>query len=1222
MSLVLRHGLAVLLVLGMCARGAAQSGPGLPNLVYPPNELFRIVATIGSGNHGHSTMHDGWLAVFKSDVGVDFFDIANPYRPVLVQSITAGMDPSEPHTFAQTTAWGGKHVVMARGPGGLGGTGFAIWDWSDIFAPRRVVQFTLPGVPGGYASGVFWIAVQAPYIYVPTGSLGLHIVDARNPASPVVVNKVPKTATGGFNAVLAFVVGNMLILADSDNGTGFARLDISDPVNPVLLHSTTNVEIPYGAQVNGGKLLVAAVSGCVSCPGGNNGSLHVHDIGPTSFPQVNTAPLPSRGGSVVMQDEIAHVAASAAYVKIDTSTYPSYTVLGTTPDPFPGGDFDWVTPMGNLVILGDDQGFGTQIVPHQSLPDDTGPTVTMVVPQNGATDQALTTRVGITMSDMIALESIDRDSFMVRPVGGTPLLGSYSNQFGIVNFAPEQPLQPGTTYEVVVPAGGMRDFAGNAVPATFISRFSTGGQVTAITVEAQATAATLPGQTVTFDVESVSGPGPYQFSWTFGDGTPPTPPSSASQVTHTFADAGHYSVLVRVGNGVITGSDSFLHTVHHPLTALRPTHSSTIAIDDARRRVYCVNADNDSVTAIDSQALQRVFEAPAGAHPRTLAQAPDGTLWVVCQDDATIRVLDPDDGATLGSIALPYASAPYGIAMSPDGTAAWVTLRALGAVAKLDPAARVVVATAPAGPEPRGIAIAADSERIFVSRFVSRSRATRPVEPPAVGAAPIGAVYGTSEPLQPVEPSHELFPAQYAEVYELSAAKLARVRTIPLAMDPGPDTGDSGRGLPNYLGAPAISPDGLRMWVPSKKDDVERGLFRDGQPLTFQNTVRTIVSEVDLVASQEDLAARIDFNNRDMAVATACSPLGDYAFHALQGSNAVDVRDAYSGALVAVIEGTGLAPQGLVLSGDGRRLFVHNFMSRSVTVYDAAGVTTSRGFALPRLASVPAVASERLAPDVLRGKQIFYNAADPRMNQDGYLSCASCHLDGEHDGRTWDFTDRGEGLRNTISLAGRGGTAHGNVHWTANFDEIQDFENDMRSAFGGDGFMDDALFHSGTVSNPLGQPKAGLSEDLDALAAYVSSLTSVGKSPYRNQGGTLTGAAQSGRILFQQLGCAQCHSGPAFTDSASGQLHDVGTIKPSSGKAQGGPLTGLDTPTLRGLWSTAPYLHDGSAASLLEVLTTKNPSGQHGATAALTPAQRNALVAYLLQIDDLEPGAP
>jgi cytochrome c peroxidase len=295
---------------------------------------------------------------------------------------------------------------------------------------------------------------------------------------------------------------------------------------------------------------------------------------------------------------------------------------------------------------------------------------------------------------------------------------------------------------------------------------------------------------------------------------------------------------------------------------------------------------------------------------------------------------------------------------------------------------------------------------------------------------------------------------------------------------------------------------------------------------------------------------------------------------------------------------------------------VHNFMSRTVSVYDASGVTDSTTFALPLRASVSVVANETLSPQVLRGKQLFYDASDPRMNEDGYLSCASCHLDGGQDGRTWDFTDRGEGLRNTISLVGRRGTGHGNVHWTANFDEIQDFENDIRAHFGGDGFMSNALFP--LVANPLGEPKAGRSEELDALAAYVSSLTEFGRSPYREPDGNLTAAGGRGRLLFQQLACAQCHAGADFTDSASGVLHDVGTLSPSSGQASGEPLVGLDTPTLRGLWATAPYLHDGSAPTLLDVLTTKNPLGSHGATTTLPPQDQADLVEYLLQIDDLE----
>ncbi len=1207
-----RHVLLALCWFSLGGGAAAQFGPGLPKLVYDPGELFKTIAVIGqpgggTTNHGHSFVHNGWLAVVRYNPGgVEFYDLSNPYRPRLEKSITNGMaDLSEPHTEAQTTAYGGQHVVLIRGPGGLGGTGFAIWDWTSIAAPRRLVAFDLPGVPGGYATGVFWLFYQAPYVYCGAGSLGLFVVDARNPANPVVANHFPTSQTGGFNAVNTIAVGNLLIVTNSDGGPGMARFDISDPVNPVLLYASTNVSTPYGLALNGGALLVPAVSGPVNEPTGQNGTFEVRDPFQPSFPIVNEIPLPSRGGSALVQDGFAHVAASTAYQRIDIRNSASYRVVGSALNTFSGGDWDWATPIGNLAAVADDQGFGTSIIPNDATPDNAGPAVTMVVPADAATNQALTTRVGITMSDMIELTSIDQTTFTVRRVGGAALSGAFSNQFGVVNFTPDQPLLANTTYEVVVPAGGMRDWCGNPVPATFTSRFSTGSAVTAIVPQALANAPTQVSQPVAFGVASVSGPGPFQYSWDFGDGTPPTPFSSSSQASHAYAAAGHYAAIVTVSNGTITGTDSFIQTVHYPITPVRPTRSTTIALDEARARVWCVNADNDTVTAIDAVTLQKVLEVPVGVHPRTLAKAPDGTIWVACEDDATVRVLHPGSGAVLQTIALPYASAPFGLAMSPDGTAAYVTLGATGQVAKLDPAARSLLATTAVGSEPRAIAIAADAERIFVSRFVS---GISPL-PTAPASGERSAANGVQEPIV------------RAEVYELSAAAFERVGVIPLELDPGPDTEASGRGIPNYLSSLAISPDGRRLWVASKKDNVQRGLLRSGQPLTFENTVRTISSQIDLVANAEDLSARIDFNDRDMAFAIEFSGLGDYAFHVLQGSNALDVRDAYTGAIVAGVDGTGLAPQGLTLTSDGRTLFVHNFMSRTVAAYDVGGVTAATGFAMPLLRSVPTVAQEKLSPQVLRGKQIFYDAADPRMNEDGYLSCASCHLDGGHDGRTWDFTDRGEGLRNTISLRGRAGTGHGRVHWTANFDEIQDFENDIRAAFRGDGFMSNALFNTGTVSNPLGHPKKGLSQDLDALAAYVASLTTFGRSPHRDPSGALTAAAQRGQATFQQLACAQCHSGQAFTDSASGAKHDVGTIRPSSGQASGGPLLGLDTPTLRGLWATAPYLHDGSAPTLMDVITSRNPQGRHGATGALTAAERADLVTYLLQIDDLEPAA-
>ena len=630
----------------------------------------------------------------------------------------------------------------------------------------------------------------------------------------------------------------------------------------------------------------------------------------------------------------------------------------------------------------------------------------------------------------------------------------------------------------------------------------------------------------------------------------------------------------------LVATHSAIQIVHRPLAATQPARSGTVIVTADQARAWTVNPDAGTVTAVDTISLNKEFERNVGLTPRTLAQAPDGTIWVVNEGSHDISVLDSSNGAVIATIDLPYASMPYGIAFAPDGTAAYVTLQALGQLLRIDPATRTTVHSVTIGPDSggivpqlRGIAITSDSRRILATRFVSSG--------------------------------------QGGEIYDLAVEgrSLRRVGTLALANDPGPDTPESGRGITNYLSSVVISPDGVHARAPWKKDNIERGLVRDGRALTHDNTVRTGVSQVDLSTSREDLAARVDLDDHDMAFAVAFSPLGDLLFAAIQGSNVVNVIDAHSGASIAGMP-TGLAPQGLTLDDQGR-LYVQNFMGRSLSGFDVRALLAGTETSATLLREIDLVANETLADDVLLGKRIFYDASSSKMSLDGYISCASCHLDGGHDGRTWDFTDRGEGLRNTTSLRGRGGTLlHGPVHWTGNFDEIQDFENDIRSHFGGTGLMRDDDFNSGTRSDPLGDPKAGLSPELDALAAYVSSLTSVPPSPYRNPDGSLTEEGERGKLVFANEGCGSCHSGAEFTDSALGVLHDVGTIRPASGGRRGRTLPGFDTPTLKGVWATAPYLHDGSAQTLAQAINAHSD-------VSLSGSALGELVSYLQQIDEL-----
>ncbi|HEY1172240.1 MAG TPA: LamG-like jellyroll fold domain-containing protein [Verrucomicrobiae bacterium] len=676
------------------------------------------------------------------------------------------------------------------------------------------------------------------------------------------------------------------------------------------------------------------------------------------------------------------------------------------------------------------------------------------------------------------------------------------------------------------------------------------------------------------------------YSFDFGTGAGQQPFTLNKSASFTYTNAGRYTVFGRARDASGTVTTSMVQVVHYTLTATNAVASSQIIYDNSRTKVWNVNPDSDTVTRIDGNSLAKDFEIAVGKKPRSLALRPDNSeVWVTCESSDEIYVLNANTGALVQTIDTPRGSRPMGVAFQPNGAAAYVTYMNTGLLAKWNPSTKALVGTLNVGQQPRAISISGDSTRIFVGRFIS--------------------------PVNPFNPG-----AEVGEVREVGVASFTVTRTFTLAHSTTPDTESSSRGTPNYLTQMAISPDGRRLFVPSKKDNVDRGTWRDGNALTHDRSVRAIVSQLDLINNNEALASRVDIDNRSFPHGVVFSPVGDLAFVAMQGNNEVLILNAYTGVAVSGFKlGNELSPQDLVMKPDGSRLYVMNFMTRSVSAYNISSIVAGTSSEATPLGVTNVVATEKLSATVLKGKQIFYNAADERMSAEGYMSCASCHLDGGSDRRVWDFTDRGEGLRMTTGLEGRRGMGHGRVHWSGNFDEIQDFELDIRNAFNGTGFIT-----NGVPNSSLGAANAGRSADLDALAAYVASLTKFNRSPFRNADGTLTSDAVAGKAIFTQLNCASCHSGADFTDSTGNVLRNVGTIKASSGQRLGAALTGLDTPTLKGLWDKGPYLHDGSATNLIDVITTQNPSNQHGVTSGLTTTQRNQLVAYLQQIDDLEVG--
>jgi len=697
------------------------------------------------------------------------------------------------------------------------------------------------------------------------------------------------------------------------------------------------------------------------------------------------------------------------------------------------------------------------------------------------------------------------------------------------------------------------------------------------------------GGTVSYTA-SATGTG-LAYSWDFGDGSAATAFSSSPSTSHSYASPGIYTVTLSVRNATgDIGSRRFYQAVLGAPSGGSASGSATLTVEprsSGSPRLWVVNADNNSVSVFDLGSNSRVAEVAVGQRPQTLALGRDGRVWVANKGSGTLSLVSTSTLAVVQTLALPAGSQPHGVVLAPDGQA-FVALEATGRVLKL--AANGTPQFDVAVPGVRHLALSADGTRLLASRFVT---APQPGEATASVATQLN---GT---------------ATGGELTELDPASGAVRSRLVLRHSDKPDTTIGGRGVPNYLGAAAISPDGRSAWVPSKQDNLQRGRLRDGQNLDFQNSVRAISSRIDLTARQEDSAGRVDHDNAGVASAAAYHPNGAYLFVALETNRQVAVLDPVGRRELFRLE-AGLAPQGVAVSPDGRRLFVHNFMQRTVSSFDLAPLL-DRGEATASLAATLAtVGTEALPANVLRGKQLFYDARDTRLARDSYISCAACHNDGGQDGRTWDFTGFGEGLRNTVALRGRAGTTggQGRLHWSGNFDELQDFEGQIRNFAGGTGLMSDAQFNTGTRNQPLGDAKAGASADLDALAAYVNSLGSFDPSPWRSNG-ALTASALAGRTLFANQ-CASCHGGAGFTNSASNALNNVGTLKPSSGQRLGAALTGIDSPTLRDAWATAPYLHDGSAATVEDAIRAHT-------TLAVPAAEVAQLADFVRQIGSTEP---
>jgi YVTN family beta-propeller protein len=554
-----------------------------------------------------------------------------------------------------------------------------------------------------------------------------------------------------------------------------------------------------------------------------------------------------------------------------------------------------------------------------------------------------------------------------------------------------------------------------------------------------------------------------------------------------------------------------------------------------------------------------LYDLPAASQPfvtsSTLALSFDGrTLLAVNPFNRTVSIVAVSQGDATLTAEIEAGSDPRAVAFTPDGARALVTLRGEDQVAVVNVAEAAITTRYPAGVLPAGVVIGADgtayiaaqgSDEVLVmdsATGVIRQRIPTPPSP-----------YGLLLWSDFLYVSH--FWTGHLSLIYLPQNQV--VRTI--------STGA------NNAVSPAIALDPTRglAYLPQTRANP------DSRSLTYDTTVFPVVNVVDLAALSLDRSARVTLDTADRPVNMPFAAVVDATRRLLfvvnAGSDSLSVIDLESGLAAARIE-VDANPRGVILSLNGGTAFVHNAIDGTLTLIETRGFTV--------LDSLPISDASNIDPGVLIGAQLFHSAVDVRLSSGGWVSCASCHFDGDSDGRVWlAFGPIDGGGRNTPVLYDLAETAP--YTWSGDWDELADVEIRIRTLQAGLGLIDGAL-----ELNPA-NPHAGASPDLDLLTDYLRSLPGPAAPPGD------TALIARGEEVFTDLDCGGCHVPPAFTDNA---LHDVDT---------GGEF---NTPTLNWLWLSEPYFHDGRAAALEEVFTLP---GAHQIVGTVTPDDLAALMAYL-----------
>jgi len=564
--------------------------------------------------------------------------------------------------------------------------------------------------------------------------------------------------------------------------------------------------------------------------------------------------------------------------------------------------------------------------------------------------------------------------------------------------------------------------------------------------------------------------------------------------------------------------------------------------------------------------------------------APNGKLLVTCRTGDELLILENDK--VIANIAL--SGHPSGIAVSEDSKFAFVTIaKAAGELALIDIENAKIIKEIGVGHFPRNPILSADSKILYIAnQFANEIKAfdANTLEEIAMGRA-------VREPFAMTITNGKLYvlnqlPAPKGGLYEenihlvvsvLDAKTLEKIKDV-----------DFQNGAINGKGI-ASSPDGkfvyathvlARFNVPTSQ--VEKGWI-DTNAVSVIDTENDSLYMTFLLDDADKGAAnpyslQISADGKKLIVAHEGT-------HEISIVDLVVLHKKYKEFLSANKPETQAPHNDLsFLSGMRTRLSLDGFCPRYFDIKDSNLYVAMYYSDVLNKVNLDDLSVEKISiggnevlNEVRKGDLYFHDAA---LCMQQWLSCVTCHTEVRSDALNWDLLNDGIGNpKQSKSLL--------YAHFTPP-SMITGIRKDATIA------VRKGIRYIQFAHRP--------EEDAVAIDKYLSSLQAI-ESPYLVDG-KLSEQAEQGAILFEMAKCAECHSGTYYTD---GKKHNVGTGLNEYVDSR------FDTPTLREVWRTAPYLYDGRAKSIFEMMKL-NKDDKHGVTSNLSDEELRDLEAYVLTL--------